>query len=271
MLCLRHQVCGNKFRICGFIRHDQNLAGACNHIDIHYAIQQLLCGSYKDVSRADNLVHLRNLFGTICQRCNGLCAAGEEYTVYAAQSGCHQNIRIRCAILAGRCYHDDLLHAGNLCRNSIHNNTGRISCRATRYIQAHTLQAADTLSQNHTVRQSMNEALLHLALVEIANVFNGIQHSIHKRRICIGQGVIDYLSGHLIIFRQAAVKFQGVILDCLIAAFLDGANNFADSFCNALVCLAGALVQTSEKCVTLCQITGVNGFHSNHDKASSIF
>ena len=132
------------------------------------------------------------------------------------------------------------------------------------YIQTNTLQTTNTLSQNYTVWQCVDKALLHLALVEITDVFDGVQHSIYKCRICIGQRIVDDISRYFVVLRQAAVKFQRIVFNRLIAAGFYGADDLAYRFGNSLVGFAGTLVQAFKKSVSLCQITGVNGFHGNH-------
>ena len=243
MLCLAHEVRCDELRVRRFIGEHQDLTGACDHVDVHNAVEQLLGGGDKDVAGADDLVHLRDLLGPVGKRCNGLCAAGEEDPVHAADSSGNEDILVRGAVLAGGRDHDDLPHPSDLGRDGIHQHARRIGCRAAGNVQSHPGKAAHTLAEDHAVRLCIGKALGLLPVVEGGDVLLCIQKCIDKFRIRRRQCIVDDLAGDLVVLRQIAVEFLRVGLDGLVAALTDGADDLGDDLRHLAVRFAAAALK----------------------------
>ena len=83
MLRLTEQISRDIAGVGFFIRDDQDLARAGDHIDGDRAEDLLLRLGDKGVAGADDLVHLGNALGTVGERGDRLCAADLEDPVDA--------------------------------------------------------------------------------------------------------------------------------------------------------------------------------------------
>ena len=108
MLGLTQQVGGHPGGVTAAVGQNQDLAGACYHVDAHLAKDLPLGSGDIDIARADDLIHRRDALGAVGQRGHGLCAAGLEDPGHACGGRGGEDDRIDLTVLTGGSGHDDL-------------------------------------------------------------------------------------------------------------------------------------------------------------------
>ena len=195
-------------------------------------IDRLLCQCHENVARSDNLINTRNGFGSECQRCDRLGTADFVDFGSACQMRSDQRNRVHLAVFTRWCYHHDLLDAGNLSRDNVHQYGRRIRCLAARDIDTDAGKCTYLLSENGSVRFTVEPAVTLLFFVVFADVFHGFFHDSQKIRVYLGKCLLDFCLGHTdVVCRElCAVKFFCILEQGFIASgayivhdLLDGA------------------------------------------------
>ena len=209
VLGLAHQVGGQKRGVGALICHNEDFAGAGNHVNVHHAVQLLFGRGHKDVPRAHNLVHLGDAFGAQGQGGHCLGPAHQEHPVHPGHVGGGQDVRVRPAGAARRGGHDNLPHLRHLGGDDVHQHRGGIPSRAPGDVDAHPVQAPHPLAGDDAVGHGVDAALLLLALVEGADVLCRFPQGLDKGRVALRHGLLQSLPGELQVLRGPAVELLG--------------------------------------------------------------
>ena len=159
------------------------------------------------------------------QRGHGLCTAGLEDLGHTGGGGGGKDDRIHPAVLSGGGGHHDLRHARDLGRDDIHQHGGGIGRRAAGHIYARLFNGGIFLAQHDAGLLVDHEVLMHLLAVEALNIGGSLPQGLKEIGGHIGKGLIDLRLRHLQVVDLCPVKFQRVLLQCLIAPGADLGND----------------------------------------------
>ena len=118
-------------RITLAVCNDQDLTGACDHIDGNHSENLLFGFRHKSISGTDNFIHLGHRLGTVSQSRHCLGTANLKNLIHTGNLCRCQDHRIDLSICTGRSHHDDQRAACNFGRDGVHQNGGRIGCGTT--------------------------------------------------------------------------------------------------------------------------------------------
>ena len=217
VLGLTQQVCCHPCRVAAAVGQHQNFAGACDHIDAHLAEHLALGGGNVDVAGANDLIHRRDALGAVGQRRHSLCAAGLENFGHACRGGGGQNDRVHLAVLPGGGGHDDLGHARHLGGDDIHKHGGGVGRRAAGHIHARLFNGGVLLPQHDAGLIVHHKVLVHLLAVEVLDVGRRLPQGLEEIGVHARKGLVDLFLCDLQVFNDSPVKFQGVVLQGLVA------------------------------------------------------
>ena len=203
----------------------QYLAGACDHVDVHDAVYPALGGGHKNVSRADDFIHLRHAFGPVGQRRHGLRAAHFVNGRHARHPCGRKNGRRHTAVLCGRRYHYDLRNARQTRRNSVHQNAGGVAGRAAGHIQAHPLNGRHLLAQHHAGRVVDDKIPADLPFVEGLDVASGHRQRPDEFRVRRFVGRVDIRLRHAQPRQLHTVEFFAITQHRRVSVFLHIGQN----------------------------------------------
>ena len=135
MLGLGKHIGGDKTRIAGAVRNDQDLARPGDHVDVDAAENLFFRFRDEPVARADDLVDLRYGFGPERQRGDRLRAADLKDASNACDLCRGKDNGIDAAVRRRRRRHDDLAASRKDRGHAVHQHGRRICRRAARHVQ----------------------------------------------------------------------------------------------------------------------------------------
>ena len=182
MLRLGKQVRGNEAGIASAICQNEDFRRPCDHVDVHQAIYLPLCLGNIDVARTDDLVHPGNALRAIGERRNSLRTADAEHAAYARNSCCCKDFRRKFAAFRGG-YHDYCRHTSKLCRDAVHQHSGRVACRSARHIEAHAGKGCNFLAEHDAIPLAEHKPFAYLALVKCADIFGSLLQNCKEVRL----------------------------------------------------------------------------------------
>ncbi len=157
--------------------------------------------------------------------------------VDTGQTGRRQHQLVNLAARRGH-YHDDFRHTGNLGRNGIHQDRGRIGRLATGDVKPYPIQRSDLLAKHGAISFGVAPGVLALVLVVTAHTLGGHfqraalrRSNAFKRQLQAGaiKGQIGHIAG------REAVKAFGVLDQRRITAGAHRCDNFLNPVINRLV------------------------------------
>ena len=217
VLGLAQQVCCYPCRVAAAVGQHQNFAGASDHIDAHLAEHLALGGGNVDVAGAYDLIHCRDALGAVGQRRHSLCTAGLEDLGHACGGGGGKDDRVHPAVLSGGGGHDDLGHACHLCRDHVHEHGGGVGRRAAGHIHARLFNGGVLLPQHDAGLIVHHKVLVHLLAGEVLDVGRRLPQGLEEIGVHARKGLVDLFLCDLQVFNDSPVKFQGVVLQGLVA------------------------------------------------------
>ena len=225
MLGLTQQVGGHPGGVTAAVGQNQDLAGACYHVDAHLAKDLPLGSGDIDIARADDLVHRRDALGAVGQRGHGLCAAGLEDPGHACGGRSGEDDRIDFTVLTGGSGHDDLRNARHLGRDDVHQDGGRIRRRAARDVDTRLLDGGVFLAQHDAGLVVHHKIFMHLLAVEGLDVGGGLPQRFEEIAVHIRKGFFNFLLRHLDVIQLGTVELEGVFFQGLVAPGADIGND----------------------------------------------
>ncbi|OQA41592.1 MAG: hypothetical protein BWY49_00338 [Candidatus Omnitrophica bacterium ADurb.Bin314] len=140
MFCLGQQVAGHEIRVGGVVRDDRDLARSGDHVDVNEPVDLTLRFRDVGIPRSDDLVDLRDRFGTEGHGADRLDAADTVNLVHAEQVRDREDVRVDVPRVTPRRGADcDLLHVGDLGRDNRHVDRRDKGRRAGRDVHADSL------------------------------------------------------------------------------------------------------------------------------------
>ena len=234
MLGLTQKIRRHEGGVRAAVGNDQNFARTCNHIDGDLTKYLLFCLGDICAAGPDDFVHARHALGAVGQRGDRLRAAELEDAVDAGQLRRCKNDGADCAACGGR-DHDELSHAGKLCRDAVHQNGGRVARRAARHIHADPFERNDALAEYNAVFAGEHIAASQLFLVIGADILRRTLHHGQKlRRNGCARGSLLRLA-HLECVQLNAVKFLTVCAQRVVAASSYLGDDFGHGLFHAAV------------------------------------
>ena len=193
MLRLGEEVRGGVRGIGLRVGDDQDLAGAGDHIDGRDP--EDLAFGFRDegIPRTHDLVGFRDAFGAVGQSRHRLRPADLEDAVDPGDPRRGQNDGIHLSVPTRRRGDHELLYAGDLGRDGIHQHCGRIRGGPPGHIDAHALQRQDLLAHDNALPIVQDEAAPTLLIVERPDRrCRFFQHGLHPG-VHQGYGFIEFL------------------------------------------------------------------------------
>ena len=140
---------------------------------------------------------------------------------------CNQGNRIDLSVLSRRSHHHDSLYTGNLCRNDVHQNGGRVSGFSTWNIDTDTLKSRHLLTKNCAVRLAVKPTASLLLLVILTDVLHGFLHHGQEIRIYKGKCLLNLCIRHADCgsVQRCLIKFCGVLKKSRIFSLADIIHN----------------------------------------------
>ncbi len=181
------------------------------------------------VSRPGNDIDLRNGFGAVGERRDGLRPAQFEHTPDTQTVRQRDQKGMDGTVRSGRRGQEDVGNARDLGRNDVHENGGRIERPSAGNIDAGALHGRDQLAVSVAVLLIGPRVFL-LFLVEFPDVFGRVQEGpehVAEFGFRGPPGLIDFFTRNfqLEITVFHAVKTAGVILEGLVPGFPDASQN----------------------------------------------
>ena len=195
----------------------ENLGRPGDHIDADLAKDLALGRRDIDVAGADDFIDGRHAFGAVGQRGDSLRAAGFDDAVDARHRRRGEDVRVHLAVGAGGGGHHNLLDAGDLRGDHVHQHRRRVGRRAARHIDAGPLDRGVLLAQQHAGGVGDDEVLVDLVLVEMPDVGGCHPQRLDEILPDGGEGFLDLGLGDKQVAELGAVKLLGVVAQCFVA------------------------------------------------------
>ncbi|MNO96115.1 hypothetical protein D3C76_877770 [compost metagenome] len=233
MLGLREQVGRDVGGLGGIVGEHDDFARSGDAVDIDSAVDLAFGQGHVDVPWPADLIDRRD-----GRRAEGQCgdrlrAAHAVDLVHAGFSGGHENVRIDALRAAGRrrSDHHDLRHSGDLSRNHVHQHRGRVCRLAAGNIDAHTLQRADDLAEDRTVRLQIHPGIAFLPGMKRPDIGCGGADRRYKRLLnpAICGLKLSLRHTQLGSRKRRTVKTFRITEQCRVTFFFDIGHNFLHS------------------------------------------
>ena len=150
MFGLAEQVHRHPFGGRAAVGDDQDFRGAGDHVDADHAKYAPFGGGDVGVARAGDFIDLRDAFGAVGQRGNGLRAPDGEDLGHACHI-CRRQHDVVALALRRRHDHDDFRHAGDVRGHGVHDDCARICRLAAGNVDADAVQRGDLLAEQGAV------------------------------------------------------------------------------------------------------------------------
>ncbi len=175
VFCLREQIDRQEILSGALIRQDADLAWSCDHIDIHFTVNQLFRCRHEDITRSCNHIHFRDRLCTVCHRSDRRCTTDFENFRHTAEvTGGQQqliDLIIRC-----RSTNDDLFNACDNSRYGIHQQRTGISSLPSGNIESRTVDRCYLLPQYRAILLKIDPGFWHqLLMIRFDTIIGKVQ------------------------------------------------------------------------------------------------
>ena len=229
MLCFNHPIQRHLFGVCFLVRQNDTLTRPCRQTGVNIICQHTLCRCRISVARPDNFMAFRNGLGTKGNRRNCLNAANLINLIDTDDLCGSQNSVIHLALFVRRCDNHNLFHAGNLGRDSQHQQNGRKAALTARHIKANVHNRRRLFANHQTlVHLGKPHFLRQLLFMKVMNIFCRIGDGLSGFFVQTMVACLDLLRAnlHLILPQRDTVKLFGVRKHCFVTTHSDIVRNF---------------------------------------------
>ena len=195
VLGLGQQIGGDPPGVVGAVGEDQDFRRAGNHVNAHGAEHLALGRGDVGVSGADDFIDGRDGGGSIGQGADGLSATDAINFVDAGDPGGGQNQGAQGA-RRRRDHHGKAVHSRHTCRQGVHQDRGRIGCRASRYVKTDRRDRRPAVSQSQSRVVHVVQVVRTLARMEIGHPLGHQFEGPQDIRRTGGDGLVDLVGRH---------------------------------------------------------------------------